>query len=39
MGGYRPEIEQRLGLPVVDPAQAAVMRAIGLVSLGYARAG
>jgi allantoin racemase len=39
MGGYRPEIERRLGLPVVDPAQAAVMRAISLVSLGYSRVG
>jgi Asp/Glu/hydantoin racemase len=39
MGGYRSEIEDRLGLPVVDPTQAAVMRAIGLVSLGYRRAG
>ena len=35
MGGFRPEIEARLGLPVVDPTQAAVMRASGLVALGY----
>jgi Asp/Glu/hydantoin racemase len=39
MGAYRPEIERRLGLPVVDPTQAAAMRAIGLISLGYRRAG
>jgi Asp/Glu/hydantoin racemase len=38
MGGYRSEIEDRLGMPVVDPAQAAVARAIGLVALGYRRA-
>lgn len=38
MGGFRAEIERRLGLPVVDPTQAAVMRAIGLISLGYTRA-
>jgi Asp/Glu/hydantoin racemase len=35
MGTFRAEIEQRLGLPVVDPTQAAVMRAIGLLALGY----
>lgn len=35
MGGYRPEIEQRLGLPVVDPTQAAVVRAMGILALGY----
>lgn len=39
MGAYRPEIETRLGLPVIDPTQTAVMRAIGLVALGYRRAG
>ena len=39
MGAYRPEIERRLGLPVIDPTQAAAMRAIGLISLGYRRAG
>lgn len=38
MGGFRAEIESRLGLPVVDPTQAAVMRAISLVTLGYGRA-
>jgi allantoin racemase len=38
MGGFRPEIERRIGLPVVDPTQAAAMRAIGLVMLGYGKA-
>jgi Asp/Glu/hydantoin racemase len=37
MGTYRTEIETALGLPVVDPTQAAVMRAEGLLRLGYAR--
>jgi Asp/Glu/hydantoin racemase len=35
MGGYRREIEDSLGLPVVDPTQAAAVRAIGLLTLGY----
>ncbi len=39
MGGFRLEIERRLGLPVVDPTQAAAMRAVVLVTLGYQRAG
>lgn len=39
MGRYRPAIEDLLGLPVVDPAQAAVARAMTLLSLGYTRAG
>jgi Asp/Glu/hydantoin racemase len=38
MGIYRGEIEARLGVPVVDPTQAAVMRAIGFLTLGYRRA-
>ena len=38
MGGYRQAIEQRLGLPVVDPTQAAVVRAMGHLTLGYGRA-
>lgn len=38
MGTYRGEIERRLGLCVVDPTQAAVMRAMALLSLGYAQA-
>lgn len=39
MGRYRPAIEDRLGMPVVDPAQAAVARAQTLLALGYRRAG
>jgi Asp/Glu/hydantoin racemase len=38
MGGYRRQVEERLGLPVIDPTQAAVVRAIGLLALGYHRA-
>lgn len=38
MGRYRPEIEEATGLPVVDPTQAAVARAIGFLQLGYPRA-
>ncbi len=38
MGGYRAEIERRLGLPVVDPTQAAVSRAMSLLALGYGQA-
>jgi allantoin racemase len=38
MGGYRRQVEERLGLPVIDPTQAAVVRAIGLLALGYRRA-
>jgi Asp/Glu/hydantoin racemase len=34
MAQYRPEIEAALGLPVVDPTQAAVTMAIGRVRLG-----
>jgi Asp/Glu/hydantoin racemase len=37
MGRYRSELEEKLGIPVIDPCQAAVARAIGLVSLGYRR--
>ena len=39
MGGFRPEIEGALGLPVIDPTQAAVVRATGLLTLGYGRVG
>lgn len=35
MGHWREKAEQALGIPVVDPTQAAVARVIGLVSLGY----
>lgn len=38
MGGFRSEIEARVGLPVVDPTQAAVARAISFLTLGYGRA-
>jgi Asp/Glu/hydantoin racemase len=37
MGRHRPAIEDRLGVPVVDPAQAAVARALSLLDLGYRR--
>ncbi|EPX81871.1 aspartate/glutamate racemase family protein [Salipiger mucosus] len=37
MGIYRPEIESRLGLPVIDPVQAAVLRGAALVALRYPR--
>jgi Asp/Glu/hydantoin racemase len=37
MGAYRPVLEAELGIPVVDPTQAAVMRAVTLLSLNYAR--
>ncbi|MDG4889751.1 aspartate/glutamate racemase family protein [Mesorhizobium sp. WSM4887] len=35
MGQYRQEIERILDVPVVDPSQAAVTRALALLSLGY----
>jgi Asp/Glu/hydantoin racemase len=38
MGRYRNEISQLVGLPVIDPTQAAVSRAIGMLALGYRRA-
>jgi Asp/Glu/hydantoin racemase len=37
MGRYRPELEDRLGIPVVDPCQAAVARATSLLALGYGK--
>ena len=39
MGRYRSAIEDQLGIPVVDPAQAAVARGQMLLSLGYAKVG
>jgi Asp/Glu/hydantoin racemase len=39
MGHYRAAIERALGLPVIDPTQAAVARAITLLALGYRPAG
>ena len=38
MGHYRAAIEQELDMPVIDPTQAAVARAISLLTLGYRRA-
>ena len=35
MGQYRAELEQHLGVPVIDPCLAAVARAAGLIALGY----
>lgn len=35
MARYRPELEQRLGLAVIDPTQAAVARAIAFTALSY----
>jgi Asp/Glu/hydantoin racemase len=38
MAQYRPQLEAALGLPVVDPTQAAVSMAIGAVRLGATQA-
>lgn len=38
MGGYRDAIESALGLPVIDPTQAAAARAVAFLSLGYRKA-
>lgn len=35
MGRYRAEVEQQIGIAVVDPTQAAVSQAIAAVALGY----
>lgn len=35
MGVYRPRVEEALGLPVIDPTQAGVLRASALLSFGY----
>jgi Asp/Glu/hydantoin racemase len=35
MGHWREKAERALGIPVIDPTQAAVSRSIALVSLGY----
>lgn len=37
MGHWRAAAEDALGMPVVDPTQAAVARAVGVLSLGYGR--
>jgi Asp/Glu/hydantoin racemase len=34
MTKYRPILEDELGIPVVDPTQAAVAMAVGRVRLG-----
>ena len=38
MGHRRADIEEALGVPVIDPTQAAVVRAASLLTLGYSRA-
>jgi Asp/Glu/hydantoin racemase len=38
MGHRRDILEQELGVPVIDPSQAAVLRAASLLTLGYRRA-
>lgn len=35
MGGHRQALQAELGLPVIDPAQAAVAAAMAIVDLGY----
>jgi Asp/Glu/hydantoin racemase len=35
MARYRPRLEQSLGIPVVDPTQAAVAHALAAVALGW----
>lgn len=35
MGVYRSRLEEALAMPVIDPVQAAVLRASALLSLGY----
>jgi Asp/Glu/hydantoin racemase len=37
MARYRERLQEALGLPVVDPTQAAATLAIGAVRLGYRR--
>jgi Asp/Glu/hydantoin racemase len=38
MGHWRPRVEEALAMPVIDPTQAAVARAIAMIALGYQRA-
>jgi Asp/Glu/hydantoin racemase len=38
MGHRRAILEKELGVPVIDPSQAGVLRAAGLIALGYRRA-
>jgi Asp/Glu/hydantoin racemase len=35
MARYRQSLEDTLGVPVIDPSQAAVANAIAAVRLGY----
>ena len=35
LGQYRPELESLMRIPVIDPTQIAVSRAVGSLSLGY----
>jgi Asp/Glu/hydantoin racemase len=35
MARYRHRLEETLGVPVIDPSQAAVAQAIAAVRLGY----
>ena len=35
MASYRSELAQHLGIPVVDPCQAATALALGRIGLGY----
>ncbi|PZQ47575.1 MAG: hydantoin racemase [Rhodovulum sulfidophilum] len=35
MGGHRPALQESLGIPVIDPVQAAVAAAITALDLGY----
>lgn len=36
MARYRPRLERELGIPVIDPTQAAVTMALGAVAFGWA---
>ncbi len=37
MGSHRPVVEAELGIPVIDPVQAASLQAASIVTLGYRR--
>jgi allantoin racemase len=39
MAAYRDALQQAVGVPVVEPTQAAVAMAIGRVQLGWEKAG
>jgi allantoin racemase len=38
MGRFRADISREIGVPVIDPTQAAVSRVMGMLALGYERA-